>query len=234
VLFLAIVALSLLTVRLAGGTFTALSQLPLRAVWLVVAALGTQILTISVLVHPPHWLAAALHLLSYLLAGAFLWQNRRLRGLPVAALGGGLNLLAISANAGTMPASPVALRTAGIVASEDHFANSTAVDDARLLWLGDVFAVPDSAGPLANVFSIGDLVLILGAVWLLHAAAGCKWAVATSSARTSCADVPPAADLSGDRLFLARDSRRRLARSDGGEPVAPAASGGGDITRPRD
>jgi hypothetical protein len=203
VLFLAIVALSLLTVRLAGGTFTALSQLPLRAAWLVVAALLTQILTISVLVHPPYWLAATLHVASYLLAAAFLWQNRHLRGLPAAALGGGLNLLAITANAGRMPASPDALRAAGIVPSPDHFANSTAVVDARLPWLGDVFAVPGIAGPLANVFSIGDVVLVLGAVWLVHAAAGCTWALATSSLTTSsshttsCADVPAATDRSG-------------------------------------
>lgn len=189
-LFLAVVALGLLTVRFAGGTFTALAQMPLRAAWLVVAALLTQILTISVLVHPPHWLAAALHLLSYLLAGAYLWRNRHLRGLPVAALGGGLNLLAITANAGLMPASPAALRTAGIVTSQEHFANSTEVLDARLPWLGDVFAVPSSAGLLANVFSIGDVVLALGAIWLVHAAAGCRWAVATPVVASS-ADVRP-------------------------------------------
>ena len=193
-LFLAIVALSLLTVRLAGGTFTALSQLPLRGTWLVVAALLTQILTISVLVHPPHWLAACLHVVSYLLAAAFLWQNRHLRGLPVAALGGGLNLLAILANAGRMPASPDALRSAGIVASEDHFANSTAVPDPELPWLGDVFAVPEVVGPLANVFSIGDVILVLGAVWLVHAGAGCGWATTASAAPSAAASAAPSAD----------------------------------------
>ncbi len=174
-LFLAIVALGLATVRVAGGTFSVLSRLQIKASWLVVGALLLQIMTFSLLIRPPHWIAASLHLLSYALAGAFLWLNRRLAGLSVAALGGGLNLLVIAVNGGTMPASPDALRSAGIRTADEHFANSAALSEPRLSFLGDVFAVPQSVGLFANVFSIGDIILAAGAVWLLHAAAGCSW-----------------------------------------------------------
>lgn len=184
-LFLAVLAVGLLAVRPLGGRFTTLAQVRLRGAWLVVLALLVQVLAISILVRPPHLLAATLHLFSYCLAAAFLWINRRLRGMPVAAAGGALNLLAIAANGGTMPATPAALRSAGIAGDVAHFANSTALAHPRLPWLGDVFAVPQALGALANVFSIGDALLALGAVWLLHAAADCAWATGTTSTATS-------------------------------------------------
>lgn len=174
-LFLVVLAVGLLTVRPAGGRFSVLAEVPLRAPWLVALALALQVLTISVLVDPPHLLAAGLHVLSYAVAGLFLWCNRSLPGLGVLTLGAAVNLLAILANAGVMPARPAALRSAGIVPDPAHFANSTTVADPRLGFLGDVFAIPDGAGLLANVFSVGDLLLAAGAVWLLHGASGCRW-----------------------------------------------------------
>ena len=174
-LFLTVVALALMTLRPAGGRFSVLAELPLRRWELVLAALLVQILVISVLVDPPHLLAATLHLLSYALAGGFLWANRSLRGLPVAAAGGGLNVLAIAANGGVMPATESALRSAGLSLGGDHFVNSAAVDEPRLALLGDVFFVPASVGPLANVFSIGDVVLAAGVLLVVHAGAACPW-----------------------------------------------------------
>ncbi len=174
-LFLIVLATGLLTVRVAGGRLTALAELQLRGRSQLVIALFLQILTISVLRDPPHKLAAGLHLTSYGFAGAFLWANRRLPGLHLTAAGGAVNLLAITANSGIMPATASALRTAGISRNADHFANSTTVAHPRLAFLGDVFAVPQAFAPIANVFSIGDVTLALGAIWLLHAAAGCRW-----------------------------------------------------------
>ena len=177
-LFVAVLTAAMLCVRLAGGRFAVLADVQIRAAWLVISALLLQVLTISVLVHPAPALAATLHLLSYALAAAFLWINRELRGLPLIAAGAGLNALAIAANGGTMPASAAALQTAGIAGDGVHFANSSTVIGARLALLGDVFALPRSLGVLANVFSVGDVVLTLGAVWFLHGAAGCGWATA--------------------------------------------------------
>jgi hypothetical protein len=92
-------------------------------------------------------------------------------GIFVIGLGGLLNALAITANNGVMPADPEALERAGILSVPGEFANSAAVAQPNLQWLGDVFAVP-SGWPLANVFSAGDMILVLGAFILLHRVSG--------------------------------------------------------------
>jgi hypothetical protein len=85
--------------------------------------------------------------------------------VPLISAGGALNLIAIVANGGVMPASEAALRRAGLDA-EAGFSNSAHVADARVAWLGDVFAVPAS-WPLSNVFSIGDVVVVAGIGYLV-------------------------------------------------------------------
>ena len=50
------------------------------------------------------------------------------------------------------------------------FANAAYVEHARLWFLGDVFAIPAS-WPLANVFSVGDVLIALGAAWAILATA---------------------------------------------------------------
>ncbi len=47
------------------------------------------------------------------------------------------------------------------------------LDDAKLQFLGDVFATPTSL-PLHNVFSIGDAILLFGVIVLVHAACGSR------------------------------------------------------------
>jgi hypothetical protein len=158
---------------LARRDLTAVLRLPLRVVWLAWAALGLQVLALEVLADR-RGAAAALHLLTYGLAAVWVVANRRTPGIPVIAVGGALNLAAITANDGVMPASAGALAAAGLggpgsaggAAAGDAFANSALVDGARLGWLGDVFAVP-AGWPLANVFSVGDVVLVAGLAVLL-------------------------------------------------------------------
>jgi hypothetical protein len=110
-------------------------------------------------------------LVSYALAVWFLWANRRLPWFWVAAVGGFMNLAAIAANGGEMPASRAALRSAGLLGEGSGFANSGLVAHARLAFLGDVFSIPKGY-PFANVFSVGDVVLLLGAAMLLVTACG--------------------------------------------------------------
>jgi hypothetical protein len=55
------------------------------------------------------------------------------------------------------------------------YRNSTAVADPRLGFLGDVFAIPAS-WPLSNVFSVGDVLIAVGAVWGLHRVCGSRLA----------------------------------------------------------
>jgi hypothetical protein len=158
--------LCLASVPLARGGLTALADLKLRRPWLALAGIGVQILIISVLPSGTAGFHEAIHMLSYALLGAFAWSNRRIPGVPLIMLGGLLNFIAIAANGGVMPADPdLALHVAR--EAGEGFVNSGAVENPRLLFLGDVFATPES-WPLYNVYSVGDLAIVLGVLVLLH------------------------------------------------------------------
>jgi hypothetical protein len=158
VLVIAGCLLALLTPLLAGRSLAGLLRLRLAGLPLVWAALLVQVVAVEVPL--PHLLAAVTHLASYVLAAAFLWLNRALRGLPVVALGAACNAVTIALNGGTLPASATAVRRAGIPAGDD-FLNSAVLPHPVLPWLGDVFAWPEPL-PLANVFSVGDVLIVLG------------------------------------------------------------------------
>ncbi len=160
------------TVPLAGGRLSALADLHFRGVGLLAAALGVQILML-VLDGADSVVLGAAYVATFLAAGVFVWANRRVPGVLLLGLGGALNATAIVANGGVMPARAGALEAAGLPLAEDGFRNSAAVAEAHLAWLGDTFAIP-SRVPLANVFSIGDLVLVLGVLVLLHVSCGSR------------------------------------------------------------
>lgn len=153
----------------AGGSLSGVLAARLRRFELVATALGLQILVVNVVHDLPPGVAASVHLLSYALAGLFLLSNRRVPGLWIVAVGGAMNLAAIAANGGVMPASPAALATAGSTVNSGEFTNSGPVAAPKLAVLGDVFAVP-AGWPLANVFSLGDVVLVAGAGWMIYRA----------------------------------------------------------------
>ena len=67
-----------------------------------------------------------------------------------------------------MPASRSALEASGWHARSGHFANSAVVDQPRLAYLGDVFATP-SWLPVQSVYSIGDVVIVIGVAVFLYA-----------------------------------------------------------------
>jgi hypothetical protein len=139
---------------------------------LALAGIALQVLIVSVLPGASAGFHEAAHMVSYGLIGACAWANRRVPGVPLIALGGLLNFIAIAANGGVMPADPDL-----VVNSAQHggegFVNSGVVDEPRLLFLGDVLATPAS-WPLANVYSVGDVVLVLGVVVLLHRVCGSR------------------------------------------------------------
>jgi hypothetical protein len=154
------------SVPLAGGRLSLLSKLDVRAIWTVLAAAAIQVVITSAVRGGDHALHVGLHAASYALVAWFVVANRHLRGMPLLGLGAALNMIAISANGGVMPAAPAALRIAGIDTS-GGFANSAAVDHPRLLFLGDVIPVP-GPWPIGNVLSPGDLLIVAGALILLH------------------------------------------------------------------
>jgi Family of unknown function (DUF5317) len=149
---------ALLSPLAAGRGLLELLRIRLRGLPLVWAALLTQVGVVELPM--PEALAVTTHLASYLLAAAFLWLNRAVRGLPVVALGAACNGVTIALNGGTLPASAQAVRRAGISADE-QFLNSAVLPHPVLPWLGDVFAWPQPL-PLANVFSVGDVLIVLG------------------------------------------------------------------------
>jgi len=158
--------LVLVFAALPGFDLRRLGRLRWRHTWLVWLALADQVLVISVL-PDSHGLSAAAHLGSYVLAGLFVLLNHRSVGTLVIGAGGLLNLTAIAANGGVMPASLAALKASGWHPSPGHFANSAAVDHPRLGFIGDVFATPLWL-PVHSVFSVGDVVIVVGVALFLH------------------------------------------------------------------
>ncbi|MGZ4275529.1 MAG: DUF5317 family protein [Solirubrobacteraceae bacterium] len=181
--------LCLLSVPIFDGRLAHLGDLRFRATGLAVGALAAQVLIISVLPQGNGLLHHAVHLATYGLLAAFLWVNRWVPYLWLAAIGGALNLAAIAANGGLMPADPGALATAGVEQKAGVFANSTAVAHPHLSALGDVFAVPAS-WPVSNVFSVGDVVIVVAAALALHTLADSRLSLprfATLTGRRSLA-----------------------------------------------
>jgi hypothetical protein len=174
-LLVALVIVAALTVPLFGGRLGRLADVRLRHAWSLGAALALQILIISVVPSLPEVLGQVVHLVTYALAAVFLVANRDLVGFWVVALGTACNVIAIAANNGVMPATEGALRTAGLATASAEFENSTVVDGARLQFLGDVFAIPKS-WPLANVFSVGDVLIVVGVALVLHTCCGSRLA----------------------------------------------------------
>ncbi|HEU5491303.1 MAG TPA: DUF5317 domain-containing protein [Gaiellaceae bacterium] len=172
-----------------GGRLGALAELRLRAPWLFLAAIALQLVAFPTVFLP--WstdekLASVLWVVSYglLVVGAVL--NREIAGVPVVALGMSLNLVVILANRGTMPVTHEAMRDAGRI--DPVHANSTAMTEPNLPWLVDRWAAPDWI-PLANVFSVGDVVIAVGAFVLVLSAMDVRvpWPTAQDRGRDEAA-----------------------------------------------
>ena len=166
-LFATVIAICIASVPLAGGRLRMLTDLRFRGSWFLVAALAVQMTIVYVIPGANPTLLSGAHIASYLLGGSFVVINRRIPGLLAIGGGGALNFLVITINGGIMPATHAALSQAGLSESEGQFASSTALAHPKLSFLGDVFAVPAS-WPVHNVFSVGDICIVVGATVLLH------------------------------------------------------------------
>jgi hypothetical protein len=153
---------------LLGGRLSRVLDVHLRCQWLVVLALGVQVVLLAGLgdgfsdVHQ-----RGLHLASYALLIVFAVLNLTVWALVPVLLGTGLNALAIAANAGRMPVAGHAAEAMGGLHPTENSNVTTASD--RLGFLGDVFALPAEM-PLANVFSVGDLFIGFGMAAFIVAA----------------------------------------------------------------
>lgn len=161
----ACVLLAVLTVPLSHGRWSALAAFRPKGVWLLWIALGTQVLQFSFV--DLGRASDAVHLGTYVLAAAFLAVNRDIPGVWLIALGGLSNGVTIALNGGTLPARAGALRQAGWSVASKNFMNSGVLAHPRLPWLGDMFAWPAPL-PLHNVFSVGDVLLVVGSFIAVH------------------------------------------------------------------
>jgi hypothetical protein len=155
-----------------GGRVSRIAALRLRGIWLIAVALAVQVVAFPFSFLP--WatgddLAKVLWLASYLLLLVAGLLNRRLHGAVLVVLGMVSNVAAILANGGHMPVLPAAMRSAGNSYAVSQ--NSVALDHPHLSCLVDRWAIPDWM-PLANAFSVGDVVIALGGATIVFAATG--------------------------------------------------------------
>jgi hypothetical protein len=164
-LLVVLALLCLASVPVTGGDVRRLATVKVRLASVAATALVIQIIITEVWTSGSGGLHRASQLASYVLAAVFVVANRRIPGMGIMALGGTLNLTAIAANAGVMPASRWAIVHSGLTLGHG-FSNSAPVTHPHLLWLGDV--IPVAAGPLANVLSVGDVLIFTGLLLLLQ------------------------------------------------------------------
>jgi hypothetical protein len=183
VFLLALLVLSLATVVLAGGHLGALASVHFRHGWSALVGLALQILIISIVPFSDPGLLAAGHLISYGFVGFFVYANRSQPGLWLLGAGWGCNLAAIAANGGVMPTASAVIGSSARTVASNEFINSRTLEHPKLQFLGDVFAIPRS-WPLHNVFSVGDILIALGAFVLLHSLCRSRLARLWGSGRT--------------------------------------------------
>lgn len=165
----AAILIALVAARSLGARLTRLASVRLRATYLVFASLGTQLVLFTRLAElVPSRLSGSIHVVTYALLIAFLMANIRYRALWICAAGLAANTTAIVANGGRMPISLSAWtesgRPAALITARGYYNNNVlAGSHAVLSWLGDVFVLPRGI-PLATAFSIGDLLIVFGAI----------------------------------------------------------------------
>jgi hypothetical protein len=158
---------------LLGGRLTRLADVRIRAAWLFYLALALQIAAFPSGIFPwtvAEGLASVLWLASYGCLALAAVANVRLPGAPVAAAGMLSNLAAVLANGGDMPMTESARLGAGL---EAHAIvnNSEAIANPSLPWLVDRFAAPGWL-LVANVYSVGDVLILVGAALVVVCAMG--------------------------------------------------------------
>ena len=162
-----VAALALLLALLRRHALTALRRARFRGAYLLPAALGLQVLVVNVFPWLPHVVGSVVHLVSYGMLAVFLGKNIRLPGMRLTGLGAAANAVTISVNGGVLPASAAALRAAGWDPRDTGFANSASLASPHLAVLGDNYVTP-SWVPFANVYSLGDVLIIAGVVLLVE------------------------------------------------------------------
>lgn len=155
------VVAGLLLGLLTGGSAARLGALRLSWAPLIVVGMAVQLaLFSSPLGNAIGDAAPVAYVLSNLVVLVAVAANLAVPGLILVFAGGASNLLAIVANGGYMPVSPGALEAMGRLPKEGY-SNSAPRVDVILGPLTDIFTMPTWV-PMANVFSVGDVLIGAG------------------------------------------------------------------------
>ncbi len=172
------IALGVVAGLMAGGRISNLLSAQLRYGWLIVAGLLLRVITqwlIDQGVDVVDQLRLPLFTLSFGLLVVALWLNRSQPGLLLAMVGVAANGIAILLNAGYMPVYLPAVEMAGLTLADlSPTFNVLLPEELGLDFLlaggplGDV--LPIAIPLIANVISIGDVLLAAGVGWYLFSA----------------------------------------------------------------
>lgn len=156
----------------------------MRFAWLVLVAIFPQWLVFTLPATRsliPDTVASVTLVLSQIILLGFAWLNRRTPGFWLLGLGLVMNLAVIAANGGFMPISPETVRwlipdtPEGTWKIGERLGTGKdivlLIEDTKLFFLSDRFRTADN--PYYRVaFSAGDVVIALGAFWLLWSMGG--------------------------------------------------------------
>ncbi|MBI5030030.1 MAG: DUF5317 domain-containing protein [Chloroflexi bacterium] len=167
------VVVSFIVALLRGGQLTRLADLNFR--WRGVIIFG---FLLQVLIFSGYWqaqletksLTPYIYVASMLILVVALAKNLSIPGMPLLMAGLCLNSIAIISNGGYMPASPEALALAGKSFTLPGQVNNNSMvmgPSTQLFFLCDIFAIPKGF-IFPNVFSIGDVLIGLGGVYLIQ------------------------------------------------------------------
>lgn len=172
-LLLYAVAIGLLAGVLTRGDLHALASTRVRLWTVALAGLAFQAFLFSEpLSTSVGRLGPSLYVFSTTVVLMALVVNLRQPGFWLIIVGALANFTAIVTNGGLMPASPDAFTalTGHPVVPATDFSNSViAGPGTAFYFLGDIFVLPPPL-PLANVFSIGDVLIGVGGAWFIVAA----------------------------------------------------------------
>ena len=162
------VVLAVLVGLLRGGKWGNLTLYKFKGSWLVIAAILLQVFVFN-----PWWekyvndgmITNLIYCLSIILLIIFILRNFNLTGLRLLGAGIVSNGIAIIANGGFMPSSINSLkhilsaeRIARMESGSFAYNNILITDNTRFKFLCDIFYVPG-----VNVYSVGDILIALGA-----------------------------------------------------------------------
>jgi hypothetical protein len=154
---------------LTGGSAARLGDLRFEWGWLIALGMAGQVLLFSTPIGDALGpVAPAVYIASNVAVLVAVWHDRAIPGLWLVLVGGTSNLIAICANGGSMPVSPDALLALGRLPHQGY-SNSRLVDGVLLGPLTDLFPMPAWL-PLANIFSVGDVLIGLGAAYAITSA----------------------------------------------------------------